>query len=197
MAAVRARRASDAESRLFEIARGATSIERALDQVVEACLVQSVLGPPTDLASLAGRLDVALGVLTELQCQCGELQARPFSPCMKSSKNSDAGATAHLPAEAAEALLELATGGKPRVPPRAGAAANPFHHPDAQRWASASSSNRSPGNLLVLTSVAGPARCASTRGTGHQRRPFAILCLTGSGAAGRAFLCRRPCRRVW
>ena len=58
MAAVRARRASDAESRLFEIARGATSIERALDQVVEACLVQSVLGPPTDLASLAGRLDV-------------------------------------------------------------------------------------------------------------------------------------------
>ena len=39
----------------------------------------------------------------------------------------------HLPAEAAEALLELATGGKPRVPPPAVAAANPFDHPDAQR----------------------------------------------------------------
>ena len=38
----------------------------------------------------------------------------------------------HLPAEAAEALLELATGGKPRVPATA-AAANPFDHPDAQR----------------------------------------------------------------
>lgn len=37
----------------------------------------------------------------------------------------------HLPAEAAEALLELATGGKPRVP--APATANPFDHPDAQR----------------------------------------------------------------
>ena len=39
----------------------------------------------------------------------------------------------HLPAEAAEALLELATGGKPRLPPPVVAAANPFDHPDAQR----------------------------------------------------------------
>ncbi len=39
----------------------------------------------------------------------------------------------HLPAEAAEALLELATGGKPRVPQPAAATANPFDHPDAQR----------------------------------------------------------------
>jgi superfamily I DNA/RNA helicase/mRNA-degrading endonuclease RelE of RelBE toxin-antitoxin system len=38
----------------------------------------------------------------------------------------------HLPGEAAEALLELATGGKPRVPLAAGAT-NPFEHPDAQR----------------------------------------------------------------
>jgi len=39
----------------------------------------------------------------------------------------------HLPGEAAEALLELATGGKPRVPTPATAADNPFDHPDAQR----------------------------------------------------------------
>ena len=39
----------------------------------------------------------------------------------------------HLPAEAAEALLELATGGKPRVPAPVEATANPFDHPDAQR----------------------------------------------------------------
>jgi hypothetical protein len=38
-----------------------------------------------------------------------------------------------LPGEAAEALLELATGGKPRVASRVAAAANPFEHPDAQR----------------------------------------------------------------
>jgi hypothetical protein len=39
----------------------------------------------------------------------------------------------HLPAEAAEALLELATGGKPQKPQPVAAAASPFDHPDAQR----------------------------------------------------------------
>jgi hypothetical protein len=39
----------------------------------------------------------------------------------------------HLPAEAAEALLELATGGKPRVLRTQWPTANPFDHPDAQR----------------------------------------------------------------
>ncbi|MBE3604874.1 UvrD-helicase domain-containing protein [bacterium] len=39
----------------------------------------------------------------------------------------------HLPAEAAEALLELATGGKPRMPQPAATLTNPFDHPDAQR----------------------------------------------------------------
>ena len=39
----------------------------------------------------------------------------------------------HLPAEAAEALLQLAAGGKPRVLQIARQPANPFNHPDAQR----------------------------------------------------------------
>jgi hypothetical protein len=38
-----------------------------------------------------------------------------------------------LPAEAAEALLELATGGKPRVAHPTRPVTNPFDHPDAQR----------------------------------------------------------------
>jgi mRNA-degrading endonuclease RelE of RelBE toxin-antitoxin system len=38
-----------------------------------------------------------------------------------------------LPAEAAEALIELATGGTPRRPQTATAGADPFAHPDAQR----------------------------------------------------------------
>lgn len=41
--------------------------------------------------------------------------------------------TEHLPAEAAEALLELAIGGKPRVAVRSAQGANPFEHPDALR----------------------------------------------------------------
>jgi len=39
----------------------------------------------------------------------------------------------HLPAEAAEALLQLATGGEPVLPEIAGEGADPFQHPDAQR----------------------------------------------------------------
>ncbi|WP_373514122.1 3'-5' exonuclease [Persicitalea sp.] len=39
----------------------------------------------------------------------------------------------HLPAEAAEALLELATGGTPRVPTPVVVGESPFEHPDAQR----------------------------------------------------------------
>lgn len=39
----------------------------------------------------------------------------------------------HLPGEAAEALLELATGGKPRTPVSVAPASSPFDHPDAQR----------------------------------------------------------------
>lgn len=39
----------------------------------------------------------------------------------------------YLPSEAAEALLELATGGKPHASEAALAPANPFDHPDAQR----------------------------------------------------------------
>lgn len=38
-----------------------------------------------------------------------------------------------LPAEAAEALLELATGGKPRIQKPTVQISNPFEHPDAQR----------------------------------------------------------------
>ncbi len=39
----------------------------------------------------------------------------------------------HLPGEAAEALLELATGGKPRTPQPVPEKVSPFDHPDAQR----------------------------------------------------------------
>ena len=39
----------------------------------------------------------------------------------------------HLPAEATEALLELATGGTPERPAHAATDADPFAHPDAQR----------------------------------------------------------------
>ncbi len=51
----------------------------------------------------------------------------------KATKDSLLALIDHLPAEAAEALLELATGGKPRMSQPAAIPANPFDHPDAQR----------------------------------------------------------------
>jgi hypothetical protein len=61
------------------------------------------------------------------------LPAEWLNDIKKSTEDTLLALTDHLPAEAAEALLELATGGKPRVPQPAVAMANPFDHPDAQR----------------------------------------------------------------
>ena len=49
------------------------------------------------------------------------------------TEDSLLGLADHLPGEAAEALLELATGGKPRARSPAEPAISPFDHPDAQR----------------------------------------------------------------
>jgi hypothetical protein len=51
----------------------------------------------------------------------------------KSNEDTLLALTDHLPAEASEALLELATGGKPRVAQPTEPVVNPFEHPDAQR----------------------------------------------------------------
>jgi hypothetical protein len=88
----------------------------------------------------------------------------------------------HLPAEAAEALLELATGGKPKR--REVAAVTPFEHPDAQRrfrvvenvdeltralefpWDKWSIFLHPAQRSLIEKDFAGPARVAGSAGTG-------------------------------
>ena len=88
----------------------------------------------------------------------------------------------HLPAEAAEALLELATGGKPKA--RKVAAVTPFEHPDAQRrfrvvenveeltraleypWDKWSIFLHPTQRELSQRDYAGPARVAGSAGTG-------------------------------
>jgi superfamily I DNA/RNA helicase len=90
----------------------------------------------------------------------------------------------HLPREAAEALLELATGGKPVAAPVAAPAADPFAHPDAQRrfrvlenreeleqalaypWEKWSVFLHPAQRDLVERRFGGPARVAGTAGTG-------------------------------
>lgn len=95
------------------------------------------------------RMDTADNVFgrgRELSPQClaparqQEFHAEWLSDVKKARADTFLALTDHLPAEAAEALLELATGGKPRVLEPAGME-SPFEHPDAQR------------RFLVMTNV--------------------------------------------
>jgi len=90
----------------------------------------------------------------------------------------------HLPREAAEALLELATGGKPEPAPKAIAGADPFQHPDAMRrfrvmhdveelaramefpWEKWTIFLHPAQRALVERMFNGPARVAGSAGTG-------------------------------
>ena len=89
-----------------------------------------------------------------------------------------------LPAEAAEALLDLATGATPTVAPEAPASADPFEHPDAKRrfrtvegreeleralsfpWDKWAVFLHPAQREIVTRDYSGPARVAGTAGTG-------------------------------
>ena len=90
----------------------------------------------------------------------------------------------HLPAEAAEAVLELATGGAPNRPEPVPTTADPFAHPDARRrfrvvtdvdelaraleypWERWTIFLHPTQRELVERSVSGPSRIAGSAGTG-------------------------------
>ncbi len=90
----------------------------------------------------------------------------------------------HLPAEAAEALLELATGGKPRILDFLAEQKSPFDHPDAQRrfrvmadveelqraldcpWEKWTVFLHPEQRQLVERDYSGPARVSGSAGTG-------------------------------
>ena len=90
----------------------------------------------------------------------------------------------HLPGEAAEALLEIATGSVPKPATPAAPAADPFEHPDAQRrfrimrnadeleraldapWDKWTVFLHPEQRALVERSFAGPARVSGSAGTG-------------------------------
>lgn len=92
--------------------------------------------------------------------------------------------TPHLPSEAAEALLELATGGTPTVSRPVSEEASPFEHPDAQRrfrlmtnveelkqaldypWEKWTVFLHPAQREIVERSYNGPARVAGSAGTG-------------------------------
>lgn len=111
----------------------------------------------------------------------------------------------HLPAEASEALLELATGGKPQ-PVAVPKPADPFNHPDAQRrfrvmngveeleqalnypWDKWTIFLHPAQQQWVMRDYAGPARVAGSAGTGKT-----IVALHRAVNLAR----ERPDARVW
>lgn len=111
----------------------------------------------------------------------------------------------HLPAEAAEALLELATGGKPQ-PVSMGKATDPFSHPDAQRrfrvmhgvaeleqalnypWEKWTIFLHPSQQQWVMRDYAGPARVSGSAGTGKT-----IVALHRAVTLAREY----PDARVW
>jgi mRNA-degrading endonuclease RelE of RelBE toxin-antitoxin system len=102
----------------------------------------------------------------------------------KATEDSVLELTDHLPSEAGEALLELATGGKPQIPQPAPTGANPFAHPDAQRrfrvmndveeleraltypWEKWTIFLHPAQRQLVERDYSGPARVSGSAGTG-------------------------------
>ena len=90
----------------------------------------------------------------------------------------------HLPAEAAEALLQLATGGTPERPTHAASHADPFTHPDARRrfrlvenadeleraleypWEKWTVFLHPAQRRIVEAAYGGPARVSGSAGTG-------------------------------
>lgn len=101
--------------------------------------VQEIVVPvyvPGELPLLAGAAKPAVAKPLFLNVPDDELLAYGVPPewlpdVKQATEDSLLAIAEHLPAEAAEALLELATGGKPRV--STPTTVNPFDHPDAQR----------------------------------------------------------------
>lgn len=102
----------------------------------------------------------------------------------KADEDSLLGLADHLPAEAAEALLDLATGVTPQVAPPITAGVGPFDHPDAQRrfrvmndveeleralnypWEKWTIFLHPAQRQLVERDYSGPARVSGSAGTG-------------------------------
>lgn len=124
-----------AERRKLEIhpktgAAQLVEIRETMKEVVVPIFVQKEQSPATKLEA---RKDPLFAKMPEDELLGYGVPLEWIEEVKKATEDTLLALADHLPAEAAEALLELATGGKPRVPGLALETANPFEHPDAQR----------------------------------------------------------------
>ncbi len=113
-------------------------IRETVQEIVVPVYVQGelVLPPktaPVDVPVIAVELKALFANMTDDEVLGYGVPAEWLSDVKCATEDTLLGLLDHLPAEAAEALLELATGGKPRMQTLPAASANPFDHPDAQR----------------------------------------------------------------
>lgn len=119
-----------AERRKLEThpATGAAQLVEIRERVEEIFIPAYVPAPRTSAPKKAVLAHVSEQALLEYG-----VPAEWVSDVRTATEDSLLAIADHLPAEAAEALLELATGGTPRKPAAAAKDADPFEHPDALR----------------------------------------------------------------
>ena len=102
-------------------------------ETVKEVVVPVYVQPPATQPKPAGVQKAVFAGVADDELLGYGVPAEWLNDVKKATEDTILAVADHLPAEAAEALLELATGGKPRVAQPAPEAANPFDHPDAQR----------------------------------------------------------------
>jgi mRNA-degrading endonuclease RelE of RelBE toxin-antitoxin system len=104
---------------------GAAQLVEIRETVRQVIVPQYTIQSPTKLPLFAGKSDDEL--------LCYGVPSEWLNDVKSADEDSILDLAAHLPAEAAEALLDIATGRKPKALYCASAQANAFDHPDAKR----------------------------------------------------------------
>ena len=109
-------------------------IRERVQEIVVPAYVPSTPAAATASRPASGTAPTPLFArLTEAQILAFGVPAEWLDDVRRATDETVLGLAEHLPAEAAEALLELATGGTPRPAAAAVPVADPFEHPDARR----------------------------------------------------------------
>lgn len=163
---------------------GAAQLVEIRETVKEIVLPVYIQAEPTYVPTPSVEKPLLFTSIGEDELLSYGVPAEWIADVRKATEDNILALTDHLPAEAAEALLELATGGKPRVPEIVELGTNPFEHPDAQRrfriltnvaeleqaldfpWDKWTIFLHPEQKQLVERDYSGPARVSGSAGTG-------------------------------
>lgn len=163
---------------------GAAQLVEIRETIQEIIVPVYVAGEPTAPESKRQPSRPVLAHVSQADLLRYGVPAEWISDVVQADEDTLLALSEHLPAEAAEAVLELAVGGKPRTPEIATVPADPFEHPDAQRrfrvmtnveeleqalespWDKWTIFLHPDQRQIVGRDFAGPARVSGSAGTG-------------------------------